>query len=149
MCKQNHLYPFRKLSNDYYTYSFWGNVWIHVYWLSHARPFSANDHESTFLRLTWSWISLLWCNFLLVPSYTSLYSVRGLERSELGGSRGCPGRLLDQFLWPNLLRSKPRTEYTYLPNIYFCHFPFQCYAIGAEVFRLELQWTGRNSVWSV
>jgi len=28
-----------------------------------------------------------------------LYSVRGLERSELGGSHGCPGRLWDRFLW--------------------------------------------------
>jgi len=28
----------------------------------------------------------------------SLYSVRGLERSELGGSHGCPGRLWDRFL---------------------------------------------------
>jgi len=28
-----------------------------------------------------------------------LYSVRGLERSELGGSHGCPGRLWDGFLW--------------------------------------------------
>jgi len=27
-----------------------------------------------------------------------LYSVRGLERSELGGSHGCPGRLWDRFL---------------------------------------------------
>jgi len=27
-----------------------------------------------------------------------LNSVRGLERSELGGSHGCPGRLWDQFL---------------------------------------------------
>jgi len=28
-----------------------------------------------------------------------LYSVRGLERSELGGSHGCPGRLWVRFLW--------------------------------------------------
>jgi len=28
-----------------------------------------------------------------------VYSVRGLERSELGGSHGCPGRLWDRFLW--------------------------------------------------
>jgi len=28
-----------------------------------------------------------------------LYSVRGLELSEMGGSRGCPGRLWDRFLW--------------------------------------------------
>jgi len=28
-----------------------------------------------------------------------VYSVRGLEWSELGGSHGCPGRLWDQFLW--------------------------------------------------
>jgi len=27
-----------------------------------------------------------------------LYSVRGLERSELGGSHGCPGRLWDRCL---------------------------------------------------
>jgi len=27
-----------------------------------------------------------------------VYSVRGLERSELGGSHGCPGRLWDRFL---------------------------------------------------
>jgi len=27
-----------------------------------------------------------------------LYSVRGLERSELGGSHGCTGRLWDRFL---------------------------------------------------
>jgi len=29
---------------------------------------------------------------------TYLYSVRGLERSELGGTHGCPGRLWDRFL---------------------------------------------------
>jgi len=29
-----------------------------------------------------------------------LYSVRGLERSELGGSHGCPGRLWDRFSLP-------------------------------------------------
>jgi len=34
-----------------------------------------------------------------VNSYLVLYSVRGLERSELGGSHGCPGRLWDRFLW--------------------------------------------------
>jgi len=28
----------------------------------------------------------------------NLYSVRGLERSELGGSHDCPGRLWDRFL---------------------------------------------------
>jgi len=33
----------------------------------------------------------------LLSSYL-VYSVRGLERSELGGSRGCPGRLWDRFL---------------------------------------------------
>jgi len=27
-----------------------------------------------------------------------VYSVRGLERSELGGSHGCPGRLWNRFL---------------------------------------------------
>jgi len=30
--------------------------------------------------------------------FIELYSVRGLERSELGGSHGCPGRLWDRFL---------------------------------------------------
>jgi len=30
------------------------------------------------------------------------YSVRCLERSELGGSHGCPGRLWDRFLWQNM-----------------------------------------------
>jgi len=30
---------------------------------------------------------------------TLLYSVRGLERSELGGSHGCPGCLWDRILW--------------------------------------------------
>jgi len=32
-------------------------------------------------------------------SWDDLYSVRGLERSELGGSHGCQGRLWDRFLW--------------------------------------------------
>jgi len=35
------------------------------------------------------------------PTYIGtrrVYSVRGLERSELGGSHGCPGRLWDRFL---------------------------------------------------
>jgi len=32
--------------------------------------------------------------------YIPLYSVRGWERSELGGSHGCLGRLWDRFLWP-------------------------------------------------
>jgi len=30
--------------------------------------------------------------------YCSLYSVRGLERRELGGSHRCPGRLWERFL---------------------------------------------------
>jgi len=78
--------------------------------------------------------------FQIYISTYILYSVRGLERSELGGSHGCPGRgrLWDRFLWqvytpskasrpgqpwdpPNSLRSKPRTEYTtilqWLPNL--------------------------------
>jgi len=32
-------------------------------------------------------------------SLAIVYSVRGLERSELGGSHGCPERLWDRFLW--------------------------------------------------
>jgi len=35
-----------------------------------------------------------------------LYSVRGLERSELGGSHGCPGLLWDRFLWQVYTPSK-------------------------------------------
>jgi len=34
---------------------------------------------------------------------TFLYSVRGLERSELGGSHGWPGRLWDRFLWHSFM----------------------------------------------
>jgi len=34
-----------------------------------------------------------------------LYSVRGLERSELGGSHGCPGRL-----WDQIFMTGPRTD---------------------------------------
>jgi len=37
---------------------------------------------------------------------TSLYSVRGLERSEWGGSHSCPGRLWDRFLWQVYTSSK-------------------------------------------
>jgi len=40
-----------------------------------------------------------------------LYSVRGLERSELGGSHGCPGRLWDRFYDRSILRSKHRAYY--------------------------------------
>jgi len=41
-----------------------------------------------------------------------LYSVRGLERSELGGSHGCPGHLWDRFLWQvYILRPKHRAYY--------------------------------------
>jgi len=35
----------------------------------------------------------------LRASGLEVYSVRGLERSEFGGSHGCPGRLWDRFLW--------------------------------------------------
>jgi len=34
-----------------------------------------------------------------VYEITTYLSVRGLERSELGGSHGCPGRIWDRFLW--------------------------------------------------
>jgi len=34
-----------------------------------------------------------------LPRVRMVYSVRGLERSELGRSHGCPGRLRDRFLW--------------------------------------------------
>jgi len=34
----------------------------------------------------------------LASLYLNLYSVRGLERNELGGSHGCPGRLWGRFL---------------------------------------------------
>jgi len=37
-------------------------------------------------------------DFLVKRSYKVVYSVRGLERSELGGSHGCPGRLWDRVL---------------------------------------------------
>gem|GEM_PF-4432070 len=37
------------------------------------------------------------CKYLLASNWY-LYSVRGLERSGLGGSHGCPGRLWDRFL---------------------------------------------------
>jgi len=40
------------------------------------------------------------------PFFWLLYSVRGLERSELGGSHGCPGRLWDRFLWQVYTPSK-------------------------------------------
>jgi len=81
-------------------------------------------------------------NLLIIENI--VYSVRSLERSEWGGSHGCPGRLWDRFLWqvytpskasrllsfwyknrsqrrprqprdsPNSLRSKTRTEYSFL-----------------------------------
>jgi len=41
-------------------------------------------------------------NVIVIRKYIGwcmhLYSVRGLERSELGGSHGCPGRLWERFL---------------------------------------------------
>jgi len=40
-----------------------------------------------------------------------IYSVRGLERSELGGSHGCPGRLWDRFWEVYILRPKHRAYY--------------------------------------
>jgi len=45
------------------------------------------------------WNILLSVIQLVRISSITLYSVRGLERSELGGSHVCPGRLWDRFLW--------------------------------------------------
>jgi len=54
-----------------------------------------------------------------VPAY--LYSIRGLERSELGGSQGCPGRFGDQFLWQ-----------VYIPSKASCHSGRPVTKIGAK-----------------
>jgi len=63
---------------------------------------------------------LLYCTFYFLWRskylflYSFLYSVRGLERNELGGSHGCPGRLWDRFLWQvyqNDSRHNAWTEY--------------------------------------
>jgi|GEM_PF-6342663 len=46
-------------------------------------------------------LASLFCGRILDGKAVSpkfLYSVRGLERSELGGSHGWPGRLWDRFL---------------------------------------------------
>jgi len=54
-------------------------------------------------QVQWTWpVSLRF----LVCSKPNLYSVRGLERSELGGSNGCPGRFCDRLLWPVYTPSK-------------------------------------------
>jgi len=45
-------------------------------------------------------------NIKTIDSCILLYSVRGLERSELSGSHGCPGRLWDCFLWQVYTPSK-------------------------------------------
>jgi len=43
--------------------------------------------------------------------YTYVYSVRGLERSEFGGSHGCPGAFGTDFYDRSILRPKHRAYY--------------------------------------
>jgi len=47
-----------------------------------------------------------------------IYSVRGLEQSELGGSHGFPGRLWDRFLW-QIYQNGSRHDA--LDGVYICH----------------------------
>jgi len=49
-----------------------------------------------------------------------LYSVRGLERTELGGSHGCPGRLWYQFL-SQVYQNDSRRRHDALDGVYTCH----------------------------
>jgi len=60
-----------------------------------SQPVSAMSLlKSKNVNLAW----LSWC-FSNETGHRIKYSVRGLERSELGGSHGCPGRLWNRFLW--------------------------------------------------
>jgi len=47
--------------------------------------------------------------FIYLHSSTKVYSVRGLERSEFGGSHGCPGCLWGQILWQVYTRAYYRS----------------------------------------
>jgi len=50
-------------------------------------------------------------NISLVRKVTKLYSVRGLERSEMGGSHGCPERFGTDFYNRSIIRPKHRAYY--------------------------------------
>jgi len=73
----------------------------------HARTFEASKNSFIPLRLVssgeWQFLEL---HMPCLSVWVALYSVRGLERSELGGSHGCPGRLWDRFLWQVYTPSK-------------------------------------------
>jgi len=75
-------------------------------WLREIKDISAFAQEIFWsLKRLRTVVDNFWKDIVLVmaeklPSnLTEIYSVRGLERSELGGSHGCPGRLWDRFLW--------------------------------------------------